>query len=327
MFKRTITLFFAAMASILGITSAAHAQDFPSGTVRLIVPYSAGGGTDLTARIAADLLGDILDTSVIVENRPGAASQVGITYVVNSRADGHTLVWTAADGISVLPAVTAEMPYAIPDDLEFISTFAAFPLVLAVNAELPITNMDEFIAYVKAHPGELNYASSGAGGGGHLHPAAILNKFGLEATHIPYPGASPAAVAVAGGHADFTTVAPSTAAPFVNDGTIRPIATSGSKRTSLFPDLETYEELGYPDLTVDLYYGAYAPAGTPKATIDTLREAIQTVQKDPAVIKRVEDAGLGIFGITGDEFRAFVQKDLDRWTGIAKAIDFQLAPK
>jgi tripartite-type tricarboxylate transporter receptor subunit TctC len=225
----------------------------------------------------------------------------------------------------VLPAVKSDMPYKIPDSFEFVSTFASFPLILGVYSQLPIHDFPEFVAYAKAHPGEMHFSSSGAGGGGHLEPAYMNKLLGIEAAHVPYKGASDAAVAVAGGHAEFTDVAPSTLGPYVKDGTIRPIFTTGRKHSTLYPDLPTVAELGYPDLTEDFYYGAYVPAGTPPEVVQKLREGIDMVLKSPGMSDKLLSVGLEPLELTGDEFKDFVTKDLARWTKIAKEIDFKLA--
>jgi len=320
-----IGLALAVVTSTLSGYAYAQGTDYPTQNVRIIVPFTPGGGTDLTARIVADALSKAWGQSIIVENRPGAASQIGIDYVAKAKPDGYTLLWSSADGISVLPAVKPKMPYKIPESFEFVSTFSSFPLILGVYSKLPITNMKEFIDYAKANPGKMHYSSSGAGGGGHLQPAYMAKELGLDVKHVPYDSAAPATVAVAGGHAEFTDVAPSTVSPYIKDGTIRAIATSGRNRTILFPDVPTVSELGYPDLTEDFFYGMYAPAGTPAEIVAKLRDGVQTVLKSPGMAERLRALGLEPLGLTGEEFKAFAVADLNRWTKIAKAIDFQLS--
>jgi tripartite-type tricarboxylate transporter receptor subunit TctC len=324
MLRKTIGLAVFALA-LLSVAHASAQAPYPSQTVRVIVPFTPGGGTDLTARIVADALSKSMGQSFIVENRPGAASQLGIDFVARAKPDGYTLLWSSADGISVLPAVKPKMPYKIPDSLEFVSSFCSFPLILGVSSTLPIKDFKEFVAYAKANPGKLKYSSSGAGGGGHLQPAYMAKTLGLDMAHVPFDSAAPAAVAVAGGHAAFTNVAPSTVAPYVTAGTVRAIATSGRNRTKLYPDLPTMSELGYPDLTVDFFYGMYAPARTPQDIVDKLRAGVQAVLKDPAVPERLRSLGLEPLDLGGEEFKAFVVKDLSRWTEVSKAIDFKLS--
>ncbi|MCC6471895.1 MAG: tripartite tricarboxylate transporter substrate binding protein [Alphaproteobacteria bacterium] len=324
MLKKTIALAVSALA-LLSLAPASAQAPYPSQTVRIIVPFTPGGGTDLTARIVADALSKSMGQSFIIENRPGAASQLGIDFVARAKPDGYTLLWSSADGISVLPAVKPKMPYTIPDSLAFVSSFSSFPLILGVSSALPIKDFKEFVAYAKANPGKLKYSSSGAGGGGHLQPAYMAKVLGLDMAHVPFDSAAPAVVAVAGGHASFTNVAPSTVAPYVTAGTVRAIATSGRNRTILYPDLPTVAELGHPELTEDFFYGMYAPANTPKEIVAKLRAGVEAVLKDPATPDRLRSLGLEPLDLGGEDFKAFVVKDLNRWTEIAKAINFKLS--
>jgi tripartite-type tricarboxylate transporter receptor subunit TctC len=323
--RRLFGLVLAIVAAAWVVPALAQPSNYPSRNIRIIVPFPPGGGTDLTARIVAERLTKSFGQTVIVENRPGAASQIGIEYVVRARPDGYTLLWSSADGISVLPAVKASMPYRIPESLTFVSSFASFPLILGVTSKLPIHDMKEFVEYAKAHPGQMHYSSSGAGGGGHLEPAYMASVLGLDMVHVPFDGAAPAVVAVAGGHVDFTDVAPSTASAYISAGTVRAIATSGRNRTTLFPDLPTVGELGYPQLTEDFHYGMYAPAGTPPDVVKKLRDGVEAVLKDPATPGQLRTLGLEPLDLDGPAFRDFVVKDLDRWTLIAKTIGFHLA--
>lgn len=323
--RKLIAVVLAAVAGAWIAPALAQPAKYPTRNIRIVVPFTPGGGTDLTARIVAEYLTKAFGQNVIVENRAGAASQIGIEYVARARPDGYTLLWSSADGISVLPAVKSPLPYKIPESLEFVSSFSSFPLILGVASNLPIHNMKEFVEYAKARPGQMHYSSSGAGGGGHLLPAYMANVLGLDIVHVPYDGAAPAVVAVAGGHVDFTDVAPSTANAYITAGTVRPIATSGRSRTSLFPDLPTVSELGYPQLTEDFYYGMYAPAGTPKEIVKILRDNVEAVLKVPTMTDRLHTLGLEPLDLDGPAFKDFVVKDLQRWTLIAKTIDFRLS--
>jgi len=323
--RKLLRFLLAAFAFAPAASTIAQTTDYPTQTVRVIVPYAPGGGTDITARIVAELLSKEWGQSVIIENRPGAASQIGIDFVSKAKPDGYTLLWASSDGLSVLPAVKATVPYKIPGSFEFISSFSSYPLVHSVSAKLPITNMKEFVEYSKAHPGQMSYASTGPGGGSHLQAAYIAKELGLDLKHVPYDSGGPASVAVAGGHAEFTEQGPSTVLPYIKAGTLRAIVVSGSKRASALPDVPTIAEAGYPNLTSDLYYGILAPAGTPAAIVRKVRDDVQKALKSPGMTERLNSLGLEPFGLTGDEFRTFVVNDLNRWTKAAKAIDFRLS--
>ena len=312
-----------AAAALWGAPAAAQSTDYPTKPIRIVVPFAPGGGTDLTGRIVGDALARAWGQSVIVDNRPGASSQIGIDFVAKAPPDGYTLLWASSDGISILPAVKPTVPYKVPEGFEFVSTFAAYPLVIAVNAKLPINNMKEFVAYAKAHPG-MKYSSSGTGGGGHLFPAFMAKDIGVEMAHVPYDSGAQTVVAVAGGHADFGTAAPSSTAPYVEGGTVRAIAVTGKVRTPLLPNVPTVAEEGFPQFTEELFYGMFAPAGTPPAIVAKLRDGVQAVLKEKATQERLTAMGLQPLGLTGNEYKQFVIDDLKRWGDIAKAINFQL---
>jgi tripartite-type tricarboxylate transporter receptor subunit TctC len=197
-------------------------------------------------------------------------------------------------------------------------------LIIGVNSKLPVTDFKSFLAYAKANPGKLNYSSSGTGGGGHMLPAYMSKVLGLDMTHISYESAAPAVGAVAGGHAQLSFVAPSTVLPHIQSGAIRPIATTGRARTELAPDLPTVTELGYPQFTVDFFYGMFAPAGTPAPIVKKLRDAVAAVLHDPAMPGRLRSQGLEPLDLDGPAFRAFAVKDLNQWKEIARTIDFKL---
>jgi tripartite-type tricarboxylate transporter receptor subunit TctC len=324
MTHRIATLVVALGASILSAAAGAQPAAYPSQPIKIIVPFTPGGGTDLTARIVAEALTKSLNQSVVVENKPGAASQIGIDFVVKAKPDGYTLLWTSADGISVLPAVKSTIPYRIPESLEFVSSFASYPLIVGVNSKLPITDFKSLVAYAKANPGKLNYSSSGTGGGGHMLPAYMAKVLGLDMTHISYESAAPAVAAVAGGHTQMSFVAPSTVLPHIQSGSVRAVATTGRARTPLAPDLPTITELGYPQLTVDFFYGMFAPAGTPAPIVKKLRDAVAAVLHDPAIPARLRSQGLEPLDLDGLAFREFAVRDLNHWKEISRTIDFKL---
>jgi tripartite-type tricarboxylate transporter receptor subunit TctC len=194
-------------------------------------------------------------------------------------------------------------------------------LILGVSSKLPIHDLAEFIDYAKAHPGKLHYSSSGAGGGGHLYPAYIGATIGADMVHVPYDGAAPAVVAVAGGFADFCDVAPSSVASYISAGTIRGIATSGHTRNALLPDVATMSELGHPNLTVDLFYGLLGPAGLSPAIVDKLCAGVAAVMQQQTIVDRLHSLGLEPLNLGKDDFRGYVEKDATQWQAIAKVVN------
>jgi tripartite-type tricarboxylate transporter receptor subunit TctC len=324
MTHRIASLVVAFGASVIAAAAGSQPAAYPGQPVKIVVPFAPGGGTDLTARIVAEALSKSLNQSFVVENRPGAASQIGIDLVVKAKPDGYTLLWTSADGIAVLPAVKASVPYRIPESLEFVSSFASYPLIVGVNSKLPITDFKGFVAYAKANPNKLNYSSSGTGGGGHMLPAYMAKVLGLDMQHISYESAAPAVAAVAGGHTQLSFVAPSTVLPHIQSGSVRAIATTGRSRTTLAPDLPTVAELGYPQFTVDFFYGMFAPAGTPAPIVKKLRDAVAAVLHDPAIPAKLRSQGLEPLDLDGPAFRDFAVRDLNRWKEISRTIEFKL---
>jgi len=321
---RTLAAAALAALSIAALPATASAQKYPDKPVRLIVPFPPGGGTDLTARIAAEYISQKLGSSVVVENKPGAATAIGMDLVAKSPADGYTLIWTTSDGISILPAVKPSVPYKIPNDYAFVAGAVKYSLVVGANAKLPFKTLAELLAYGKANPGKLRYSSSGVGAGGHLATALIANAAGVDMVHVPYQGAAPAVAGAAGGHVDLVLVATSSMKPHVDSGALRALAITDTKRSELFPDAPTLMESGLKDQSVVLYYGMLAPAGTPEPILATLRKEIGEMLKDPKVLERLKSMGFEAAFLPGNEFKDYMVKDLEKWRGVSKAANIVL---
>ena len=313
-----------AAISVIGLPAAASAQKYPDKPVRLIVPFPPGGGTDLTARIAAEYLSQKLGGSVVVENKPGAATAIGMDLVAKSPADGYTLIWTTSDGMSILPAVKPSVPYKIPNDYEFVAGAIKYALVVGANAKLPHKTLADLLAWGKANPGKLRYSSSGVGAGGHLATALIANAAGVDMIHVPYQGAAPAVAGAAGGHVDLVLVATSSMKPHVDSGALRALAVTDTKRSALFPDAPTLMESGLKDQSVVLYYGLLAPAGTPEPILATLRKEVGEMLKDPKVADRIKSMGFEPAFLPGNDFKDYMIKDLEKWRGVSKAANIRL---
>jgi tripartite-type tricarboxylate transporter receptor subunit TctC len=315
---------------VVGMTLAAPAivraqtKTYPTRPVRVIVPFAPGGGTDLVGRIACEGLSRGLGQNFIVENIEGAATQIGTDQAAKAANDGYTLLFASSDGMSVLPAVKPSVPFKLPDDFEFISGFASNPLIVGVNAKLPIHTLSELAAYGKAHPRGLKYTSSGTGTGGHVWGAYLAKVAGIEMIHVPYRGGSPALIAVAGGFGDLSLVSSASMASFLNAGTIRGIATTGQKRSPTFPNIPTVVEGGMPDLTLIMCTGLYSPAGVPEGYRTILRNRLSEQLKEEATDKRLFDLGVDPFDIGGAEFRDYMAKDLNRWREVAKIVNVRL---
>ena len=208
-------------ALIAGVVQPASAQDYPSRPVRIVVPFAPGAGNDLLGRIVAAELTKRLGGQVFVENKPGAASQLGTDLVAKSPADGYTLLWTASDGLSALPAVKASVPYTIPDDFAFIASLTRIAFVIAANPKVPAKTIQELVAYAKANPGKLNYGSAGIGSAPHLGLALLANAAKIEMVHVPFAGLGPALNAVMAGTVDLSLTTVPFVKPQEDAGTVR----------------------------------------------------------------------------------------------------------
>ena len=315
---RTLIAALAIAFGVIGWPVAATGQDYPTRPVRIVVPFLPGAGNDTLGRMTAEFLTPRLGQSVFVENKAGAGSQIGIDLVAKSPPDGYNLVWAASDGITILPAVKAGMPYKVPDDFSFIARIVQIPFVIAVNPDLPIKSVAELIAYAKANPGKLKYGTSGIGGGPHMGSALLEKEAGIEMLHIPYSGVSAAIQALLGKTIDIALITPPTVKPYTDSGQFRAIATTGKERHPLFADLPTLEEAGIP-VTVVVWYGILAPAGTPEPVLARLRKEVADGLKDPKVVQRLTTLGYQVTYLPGDEFKAFVVKDADQWKSVARS--------
>jgi tripartite-type tricarboxylate transporter receptor subunit TctC len=317
---RALLIASALIASLGG----ALAQEYPSKPLRIIVPFAPGAGNDLLGRLTAENLTPRLGQAVVVENRPGAGSLIGVDLVAKSPPDGYTLLWAASDGLSILPAVKPKMPYTVPNDFSFISRIVELPFAVVVSNKLPVNSMAELIAHAKANPGKLRYGTSGVGGGPHMGSILIEKANGIQMSHAAYRGVGPAVNDLLGGHIDLALVTPPTIKPHAEAGKVKVIATTGTVRHALFPDAPTLIELGMKDVTVVIWYGILAPAGMPASVLARLRNEIDAVIKDPAVNARLNSLGYQISPLPGDEFKDFVVKDMEKWKGVATSANIVL---
>ena len=319
---RCLRIVFAIVALVWTATSTL-AQDYPSRPVRIVVPFAAGAGNDLLGRLLAAELTKRIGGQVFVENKPGAASQLGTDLVAKSPPDGYTLLWTASDGLSVLPAVKASVPYKIPDDFVFIASPTRISFVIAVHPDVPAKSVHELIAYAKANPGKLNYGSAGPGSAPHMGLALFANAAGIDMVHVPFAGLGPALNAVMAGtvHLSLTTVP--FAKPQGEAGKIRNLAITGPVRDALLPDVPTLRESGLP-VTTQVFFGLLAPSGTPEPIIARLRKEVGEIAKDPAVVDRLRTLGYPAGYLDGPAYRDTILKDLEQWRGVAKAANIEI---
>jgi tripartite-type tricarboxylate transporter receptor subunit TctC len=284
----------------------------------MIIPFPAGAGTDLTGRLVADELGKRLHQQFIVENKPGAAAQLGTDLVAKSDPDGYTLLWTVSDGLSVLPAVKTSLPYKVPDDFAFIGSIAQQPYTLSVSSRRDFKTFADLVAYAKSNPGHLNYGSAGLGSAPHLTMAMIAVEAGIQVVHVPFAGLGPATNALVAGTVDVGLVIPVQAKQLIDAGSIRALATTGEKRSRVLADVPTLREVGVNGSAV-IAYGMVAPARTDAHIVARLRQALSDMMSDRAFTDHLYSMGFEVRPLIGDDYKDFIAKDLEKWRAVAKA--------
>lgn len=323
MLTRRHTLTIMGFGLSLMVTTA-RAEEFPSKPVRIVVPYSPGAGNDNLSRLTGDYLTKQLGQRFFVENKPGAGSEIGCDFVVRANPDGYTIMWSASDGISLLPAVKHDLPYRVPEDFTFIAMVTDFTELISVNAGLPIKTLQDLIDYARSNPGKLRYGTAGVGGAPHLATVLFAQMAKIEMVHVPFGGVAPALTAVAGGHIDLALASPQASKPFTDSGNVRPIAIADRKRHKFYPDVPTTVEAGMPDLVVTFWAGLMGPAGLPEPVLARLEKEIETMLSDPEIVDRLDKLGYVPVYKDSATFKDFVVADLTKWRETAKSANISL---
>jgi len=303
----------------MGPTATTQAQDvWPSRPIEMIVPFAAGGGTDLLARLLAEGLSERLGYRVLVVNRPGANTNIGTHAVVKSAPDGYTLLLSSI-GLAANPSLYKPMPFDPEKDLIPITLVANSPTVLVVHPQVPANDVKEFVALLKAKPTELEYASYGRGSGSHLGAELFQAATDTQMTHVPFSGGGPATQAVAGGHVKVLFAGMSAMSGMVSGGLLKAIAVASERRLPLSADLPTFKEGGV-DYVTGTWFGLLAPAATSRAIVDRLHKETVGVLREPNVTKRVIEEGSEVVANSPEEFAAFIAAERKRLADIiAKA--------
>ena len=278
---------------------------WPEKTVTVVVPYAAGGTTDIMARLATDWLSSRLGARFIVENRVGAGATLGTAYVAQAKPDGYTFLFGAAPQLLVAPLVQ-KVSYDARKDFAPVAIFGTGPQVLGINAGIPATNLKEFVAYAKAHPGRINYASGGQGTAGHLTGALLAARAGLDMVHVPYKGGAPATTDLLAGQVQMYFGNASELLPHAASDKVRLIAVSTSKRMAQLPDAVAVEEM-FPGFKMAAWNGFVAPSGTPRPILELLAGETALAVKDDKIIQRLVELGIEPGGLTLEDF----QRDID----------------
>ena len=318
--------FLASLAAVAaaGATPFARAQTYPSQTIRWVVPYPAGGGTDVLARTIAETLRGPLGQPIVVDNTPGAATNIGADAVARSAPDGYTLLSADNAALAFNEHLFAKLPYDPQKDFTYIGGIARFPLALVVFPGFPAKDVKEFLDYAKAHPGEVNYASPGNGSPHHLAMELFKNRTGANVTHVPYRGAAPAMTDVMGGQVQCMFLDLAAGLSMMQSGKVRVLAIGSAKRSSMLPDVPTLAEVGVPDVEVFAFQGLLGPAGMPPAIVAQLNAELNRAFDAPAVVKRFADFGMEPLRGSPDDFRQFARAEAERWGPIIKATGIKL---
>ena len=299
------------------VAASASAQTWPTHQIQLVVPYAPGGVVDFIGRTLGQRLSQQVGQPVVIDNRPGAGGMIGIEYTARSMPDGHTIV--LMDPAVVINPVLQEKPLYELKDLATLAVIGSSPLVLTVNPQLPVKDVAQLIQYAKANPGKLNFASAGIGTTPHMAGELLKARAGIDMTHVPYKGSGPAMADLAAGQVQVGFSSITGALPFLKDGRLRGLATSGAKRSAALPDLPTLIEAGYPDLEVDLWLGVFAPVSTTTAVVRRLNAEINTALKDPTVIAAFAKVGVEPRINSAEEGAHFVHAENEKWAQVVTA--------
>ena len=299
--------------------SAALAQAWPAKPVRVVVPFAPGGTADTLGRLVAAKLGDTFKETFVVENRGGAGGVVGSELVAKSAPDGYTLVVSGVASHCIAPAMSKNFPFDPLRDFTHIALFGGPPGVLVIYPEIPAKDLKQFIAYAKAEHGKLAYGSPGNGTQGHLIAEQLKQVTGIEMTHVPYRGASLAVADLIAGHLPVTSTTLTTAATQIKAGKARALAVSSLKRVPEFPDVPTFAELGYPELTASIWFSLSGPAGMPPEIVIRLNAEVRRVLQLPEVRERLRPEGIEPADLDPQQFTAFVTAELKRWAPVVRA--------
>lgn len=310
-------------ATIAGLPVVARAQrspDWPARPVRIIVGYAPGGTTDILARLLADRLHPALGQPVLVENRSGAAGNIGAELVAKSPPDGYTLQMGTAGNMTINPSVYPNMPVDTVKDFQAISMVALVPNVMVVHPSVPARTVGEFITWAKARPRQVFFASSGTGNSPHLSGEMFSQQAGTELVHVPYRGSGPALAALVSGQGVqvMWDNLPS-AIGHIRDGRLRALAVTGTQRATALPDVPTMREAGLPDYEVVAWFGLFAPAGTPRPIVERLHRETVAALRAPEMQERVVQLGAVPAGNTPEEFAAIVARDIEKWRPVVRA--------
>ena len=307
----------------LGVAAAPAAQTWPDRPLRFVVAAPAGSSLDVLARVIGDKLKDPLGQPVLVENRPAAGGTVATAEVARGPADGYAML-LAFNGPLAFGPLLQKLPYDVPKDLAPVIITSSQPNVLAVNAQLPAKSLPELVAYAKANPGKLSYASVGNGSSSHLNMELLKSVAGFDAVHVPFNGSPPAVTATVQGETQMMFAVMQPLQPQIQAGKLRALAVTTAKRFPLLPDLPTIAESGYPGFEALAWNGVMVPAATPKPIVARLNAEINAILKQPDVLEKMHAAGFDLIGGTPEDFGSLIQREVATWTPVIRKLGLKV---
>jgi len=314
-----------AFAVLIAAIGAVNAADYPSRPIRLVVPYAAGGPTDVQGRLIAEYLARDLKQSVFVENKAGAQGAIGAEAVAHGEPDGYTLLFTAGSVIVLNPMLYRKLAYAPDSELRVLAVVTDLPMVTIVHPSVPARTLAEFVAYAKKNPGKLNFGSAGTGGVGHLSGEIFKETAGIEMTHVPYKGAGPALQDLISGQIQVLFETVGTALPPVKTGLVRPLGISSAERIAELPDLPTIAESGYPDYHVSVWYGLAAPAKVPAEVAEAIGASMTRALNDEAFRASLSRIGFWPLRARNEaDIKEFIDADKARWSSVIRKLNISL---
>lgn len=316
--RAVITTILLAAVALCGAVSAV-AQNYPSRPVRFVVPFAPGGSTDTLARTLAVKLTDALGEQVVVDNRSGANGNLGMEIAAKALPDGHTIVLGYIANLAIGPSLYAKLPFDPVNDFAPVTQLAESPNILVAHPSVPVKSFKELIAYAKANPKKLNYASAGVASVGHLTGELLNGLAGIDMAHVPYKGSGQAVIDLIGGQIQLMFSGMSSVMSHVKAGKLRPLAVTGAKRSPAVPDVPTIAESGFPKFEATAWYGVLAPAKTPKPIVTRLHDETVKALAMPDVRQRLEGVGFEIVGGTPEAFSAYIKSEIKKWEKVVKA--------
>ena len=305
------------LAALLTWPSVTAAQNYPTRTIRIIVPYSPGGSTDVVFRLLAPRLSEDLGQSVVVENRPGGSSTIGLDLAAKSPPDGHT--WgTPNITFGANPSLMKKMPFDSERDLVPVSQVTVVTMVLSLHPSVPARSVKQLIVLAKARPGELNFGSAGNASANHLATAKFMYMSGANLTHVPYQGGGPAVISLVSGETSILFATIPSAIQHIQSGRLRALAVSRAQRNPALPDVPTVAEAGVPGYEAIEWNGVMVPAGTPAAAIRRIHQALAKALAAPAMKERIIGVGAEVVGSSPEEFTAFIKSEFTAWAKVIK---------